>query len=317
MLLKKSTIALCSSGNLPSSFSLPAHASITSSASSGLSSTAAAAPTSTSLRSHKKSRNLPKSWQGTRYYATVQDSSHPRPATSPSPPPSGGRKPASAAPPAWPTSEHPTPYDIFAQTRSAPYSKKTFIQLVKLYHPDHHSHSSSPLSHATKVDRYRLVVAANIILSDPTKRRAYDLYGAGWSGAPDMCNKTFREADRAWRREAGSAAGNATWEDWEQWHNGGNSSGEKQSPLYMSNGLFVGALAVFVVATSWGQATRAGNHSMHLLETRESSSQHISEEMWRMRKEKAVLGREERIETFLKAREGWAHGSNEDDMPKD
>lgn len=317
MLVKKSAIALCSSGSIPSTFSLPTHASITSSPSCGHNTTGAP-PQLTSLRPREKTCVLSKPWRSTRGYATVQDGKHSdlskpsRPAS----PPSNGSQAGAPTPPIWPSNKNPTPYDIFVQKRNAPYSKKTYYQLVKLYHPDRHPHSSPGLSHATKLDRYRLVVAANTILSDPTKRRAYDLYGSGWGGIHDMSNKTFRDADRAWRREPGSATGDATWEDWERWHNGG-SGGEKQSPLYMSNSLFVGALALFVVVGSWGQATRAGNHSVHLIEMREHSSQNISEDMWRRRMEKAVLGREERIETFLKSREGWATGPSDDHVPKD
>lgn len=314
MLLKKPTIALCSSGSLSSTLSLPAHASATSS--TNCPATTPSQTPSTSLHPRNKSRVLPTSWRGSRFYATIQNNSQQgtsnRHAASNKPTPHD-------AVPVWPTTAHPTPYDIFAQAKTAPYSKKTFYQLVKLYHPDRHPHSSPTLSHAVKLDRYRLVVAANTILSDPIKRRAYDLYGAGWAGTHDMSNKTFRDADRAWRREAGSAAGNATWEDWEQWHRAhdGANSGEKQTPLYMSNGLFVGALALFVVVGSWGQVTRAGNHSVHLIEMRETSSQNISEEMWKRRREKAILGREERIATFLRQREGWDHGSRESHMPKD
>lgn len=220
----------------------------------------------------------------------------------------------------------PTPYEIFHQSKTAPYDKKTFYQLAKLYHPDRHAHTStrSSLSRATKLERYRLVVAANSILSDPSKRRAYDLYGAGWAGTSDMSNASWREADRAWRRESGSAAGNATWEDWERWHDGrqdgggGGGSGKRQDPVYMSNGMFVAVLAVFVVAGSWGQATRAGRHSVHLVEMRETSSHSISEDMWRRRREKAELSREDRVESFLKQRDGWARdAANERHMPKD
>lgn len=223
--------------------------------------------------------------------------------------------------PAWPKTKNPTPYEIFNQSKFAPYSKKKFFDLVKHYHPDRHIHHTLPsqnvLSHAAKLERYRLIVAANSILCDPAKRRAYDLYGAGWGEKTQMNNATYREADRAWRQEPGSAANNATWEDWERWHERRNG-GEKQSPVYFSNGMFVAVLAVFVVFGSWGQATRAGSHSVRLLEMRESKHNDISEDMWRRKKEKELLTKEDRIENFLKQREGWSQGSANDlQAPKD
>lgn len=218
-------------------------------------------------------------------------------------------------------SKNPTPYEIFDQAKSSPYSKKTFNQLVKLYHPDRHVHTSDLHTQTIKLERYRLVIAANDILSDPTKRRAYDLYGAGWGGTSDMSN-TFREADRAWRSQTGTAAHNATWEDWERWHWEHNSRRDgaagRSEPRYMSNGLFVLSICVFVLIGGWGQATRAGSHGMYLVEMQEKKDNHISEDMWRRKKEKALLTREDRVENFLKSREGWDQGPiNASHMPKD
>ncbi|KAK4909169.1 J domain-containing protein 1, partial [Elasticomyces elasticus] len=98
----------------------------------------------------------------------------------------------------WPAPPHghvyPTPYQIFALEKSAPYSKARFYELVKLYHPDRNHCSSTPapapthperLSHKVKIERYRLIVAAHTILSDPARRSAYDRFGAGWNGRPD------------------------------------------------------------------------------------------------------------------------------------
>lgn len=217
--------------------------------------------------------------------------------------------------PVWPTTKNPTPYEIFDQSKSAPYSKKKFYDLVKHYHPDRHIHHTlaveKDLSHAAKLERYRLIVTANSILCDPAKRRAYDLYGAGWGEKTIMNNAAYREADRAWRRQPHSAANNATWEDWQRWRERKNGN-EKQSPVYMSNGMFVAVLAVFVVFGSWGQATRASSHSVNLLEMRENKSQDISEDMWRRRKEKETLTREDRIENFLRQREGWTQEPDKD-----
>ncbi|KUI59120.1 J domain-containing protein 1 [Cytospora mali] len=221
--------------------------------------------------------------------------------------------------PSWPTSKTPTPYEIFDQAKSAPYSKKTFYELVKLYHPDRHHHTShlhGTISQTAKLERYRLVVAANDILSDPAKRRAYDLYGSGWGGKDDMHNN-YREADKAWRSRAGSAAYNGTWEDWERWYEQQRADGKKQDPLYMSNGMFVASIVMFVLIGGWGQASRAGSHGMHLIEMQEKKDSHISEDMWKRKKEKAYLTREDRVENFLRQREGWAQSPvNDSHMPR-
>ncbi|KUI65893.1 J domain-containing protein 1 [Cytospora mali] len=221
--------------------------------------------------------------------------------------------------PSWPTSNTPTPYEIFDQAKSAPYSKKTFYELVKLYHPDRHHHTShlhGTISHTAKLERYRLVVAANDILSDPAKRRAYDLYGSGWGGKDDMHNN-YREADKAWRSRPGSAAYNGTWEDWERWYEQQRADGKKQDPLYMSNGMFVASIVMFVLIGGWGQASRAGSHGMHLIEMQEKKDSHIGEDMWKRKKEKAYLTREGRVENFLRQREGWAQSPvNDSHMPR-
>lgn len=311
MLLKKPALALCSSGSLSSALSLSTAASITSS--TGPSSTS----TSTTIQStypfhapRRKKLSIPSQWRPSRSYATVRD--EPR------------RDDDDPASPTWPKSKNPTPYEIFDQTKSTPYSKKTFYQLVKLYHPDRHAHTSNlngAITQKVKLERYRLVVAANDILSDPTKRRAYDLYGAGWGGTSDMSNTAYREADRAWRAQTGTAAHNATWEDWERWHWENNSRRDgaagKSEPRYMSNGLFVMTICVFVLLGGWGQATRAGSHGMYLVEMQEKKDNHISEEMWRRRKEKAMLTREDRVENFLRSREGWDTVVNDSHLPKD
>lgn len=306
MLLKKSTIILCSCGSLPSS-TLCLPTSITSSTNL-VSSTPSSSP-----RHPRTIQNFgPSCWvaMNSRAYASVQD---------------GARRPSESITdcdlPAWPTTKNPTPYEIFHQSRSAPYSKKKFYNLVKHYHPDRHIHHSLPsqnvLSNAAKLERYRLIVAANSILCDPVKRRAYDLYGAGWGEKTTMDNAAYRAADRAWRQAPGSAANNATWEDWERWHAKRNGT-EKQSPLYMSNGVFVAVLAVFVVFGSWSQATRAGSHSVHLLEMREHKHHDISEDMWHRKKEKELLSREDRIQNFMRQREGWAQESaSASHLPKD
>lgn len=311
MPLKKAAFAWCTCGSFPSS-TLCLPTSITSSSNSA-STTQSSSPRRLHIAQPVLSPcRLP---THSRAYATVQDSNWNAQRSNPS------ESSSVDSLPAWPETKNPTPYEIFSQSKSAPYSKKKFYNLVKHYHPDRHIHHTLPsqnaLSHAVKLERYRLIVAANSILCDPAKRRAYDLYGAGWGEKNAMNNAAYREADRAWRQEAGSAAHNATWEDWQRWHEKRNGN-EKQTPLYMSNGMFVAVLAVFVVFGSWGQATRAGSHSVQLLEMRESKHNDISEEMWRRKKEKEILTREDRVDIFLRQRQGWRQGPSDNrHMPED
>jgi hypothetical protein len=86
---------------------------------------------------------------------------------------------ASRAP--WPSTNTPTPYDILGTQRGQKYLKARYYDLVKTYHPDLSMASSREnLPKEEQVQRYRLVVAAHEILSDPQKRAAYDVYGIGW-----------------------------------------------------------------------------------------------------------------------------------------
>ena len=212
----------------------------------------------------------------------------------------------------------PTPYQIFNQKKGSPYSKKRFYELVKLYHPDRHDPDEiCGLSYATKLERYRLVVAANDILSNPVKRGAYDIYGAGWNGQPDVLGpRDSSDPSATWGSYSGRGWGggpsgpsqNATWEDWEKWYQRDGSG--PQEPRYVSNAAFVGLILTFAVLGGIGQATRAGNYSMSILEQRDALHGNISKDLMRRRKEttSAYGSREERIHSFLKQRDPYGHG---------
>ncbi|KAL8739238.1 MAG: hypothetical protein Q9181_000129 [Wetmoreana brouardii] len=171
----------------------------------------------------------------------------------------------------------PTPYQIFRLEKTAPYSKRRFYELVKLYHPDRHGHCCNIphidcLSPAAKMKRYRLVVAANDILSDPARRRAYDHSQAGWSDHPDIRGPAHGSDSRMKTRwsgfhDNGSAAKNATWEDWEKWYRRDEKAA--QTPVYFSNGGFVFLVAFVAAASAIGQASRVGEHKDRFAERAE------------------------------------------------
>jgi hypothetical protein len=222
----------------------------------------------------------------------------------------------------WPevTSAHalPTPYQIFNQKKGSPYSKRRFYELVKIYHPDRHSHSShcdNGISAATKLERYRLVVAANDLLSDPVKRSAYDAYGAGWHGTPHVLNPgdpttpngswASPYSGRGWDGGPGGPANNATWEDWEKWYN----KDAKQEPIYFSNSTFLVLIAIFAGIGYIGQTARLDNFSMSLTHKIDALHNDMSKELMRRRKQASMYGdKDERIQEFLKARDPRGYG---------
>ncbi|KAH8590900.1 Hsp40 co-chaperone-like protein Jid1 [Bisporella sp. PMI_857] len=208
----------------------------------------------------------------------------------------------------------PTPYQIFDQKKGSKYSKQRFYELVKIYHPDKHGECDG-LSYATKVERYRLIVAANDLLSDPAKRKAYDCWGAGWNGAPDIALARDRQdsstiwgnySGQDWRGPDGPSQ-NATWEDWERWYQ--RDAKGRQEPRFVSNSAFVSLIFVFAILGGVGQATRVGNHSMSFIEQRDALHDDISNDLRRRRKETitAYSSRDERIQKFIEQRESYVY----------
>jgi curved DNA-binding protein CbpA len=221
----------------------------------------------------------------------------------------------------WPATPRPTPYDIFGQEKGAPYSKKIFYELVKIYHPDLHHHnqhyhpqmSNNKLARLVRLERYRLIVTANNILSDPTRRRAYDLYGAGWDGLSDM-HRPCPESDRSWRREPDNASMNATWEDWERWyqrrqHQHAGSEGEKrepQKPIFMPNSGFAIGVLMCIAFGGYAQSVRVGQGAMNLINLRDENDAVISAAIKKRMESSAGLSRDDRVENFLRQRDAWA-----------
>ncbi|KAJ5481718.1 hypothetical protein N7475_000530 [Penicillium sp. IBT 31633x] len=115
----------------------------------------------------------------------------------------------------WPTTRSFTPYDILNLHREAPYTKRHYYDLVKIYHPDRPL-KDHPLFHQLtpeiRLQRYRIVVEAHEILSNPIKRAAYDRSGTGW-------NHILPDTKIEWNTRGPNIYANATWEDWEQWNN--------------------------------------------------------------------------------------------------
>lgn len=218
----------------------------------------------------------------------------------------------------WPSHAKPTPYDIFGLNPTSQYSKASFYHLVKLYHPDRQHHSGTPsaihvasLTAATRLERYRLVVLANDILSDPQKRKAYDAYGAGWVTSDHSVHDLYRQADRSWRHKPGNAAANATWEDWERWHEARDGK-EHQEPVFMSNTYFLAFVLATIAIGSAMQANRAATSAIHVLDSRTAQEMALSDALRRRDQAVAGKGRHDRIEQFVRERENLRYDFSPD-----
>ncbi|KAL2412539.1 hypothetical protein ABEF91_000558 [Exophiala dermatitidis] len=167
----------------------------------------------------------------------------------------------------------PSPYEIFDLAKNAVYHKRKFYELAKIYHPD--TNVCEGISHRERLERYRLVVQAHEILSDPAKRRAYDASGAGW-GSTRVANANRRS--RGFSNGHGKNYGfgpdddssifrNATWEDWERWYRRhDNPNKQAYSGTYVHQNTFASIVILLAVISGVFQATRAGQYSGQLEE---------------------------------------------------
>ncbi|KAF3188495.1 hypothetical protein TWF225_003453 [Orbilia oligospora] len=233
----------------------------------------------------------------------------------------------------WPTKpiSQLTPYEIFNQPHLSIYHKVHFYQLVKLYHPDcipPSDHPCSLLSKTTRTERFRLIVAANTLLSDPAKKKAYDDFGVGWNTVPrhtDFRRRTAATyASGPWKN---SPAGNATWEDWERWYKaegmgggggnyysspgGGTSAGEHASAAepITAHKNFVTIIMLLSFTGILIQLSRVDQFNTSYEEKRDRKNRDIQRDLWRIRRDD--MGKDGRVQAFLKMRDPEGYGGVE------
>lgn len=240
----------------------------------------------------------------------------------------------------WPRHKHPTPYDILETPRKGTYNKARYVEIVKLYHPDlSHIHTGSPSSNAACnssftpppdptvcLERFRLAVAANMLLSDASKRAAYDRFGIGWAHGPHYdspavaphnwwgnVNWGAREGHEGYSpfRNAYGNGGpndtsqNATWEDWERWRaqnpQYSGAAGGQQREVFAKNGTF---MAVVLLLACVGGAAEVG-YANKIGEEMVASTDKVTRELGRdvARRRKEIGDKEERIRKFLVMRD--------------
>ncbi|KAF3903311.1 hypothetical protein AA313_de0210142 [Arthrobotrys entomopaga] len=229
-----------------------------------------------------------------------------------------------------------TPYEIFNQPHCSAYQKQTFYRLVKLYHPDctpQADHPSAYLSKTIRTERFRLIVAANTLLADPTKKKAYDAYGVGWNGLNTHRGTDFKTRTSAayasgpWKN---SPAGNATWEDWERWYKaegmggtnpdspfssgfpGSESRGDAVTPLTTKTN-FVTILLLLSFTGVLVQLARVDQFTTTYEERRDKRNRDIQRDLWRAKKDALAMGgKDGRVQAFLKMRDPEVYGGVEE-----
>ncbi|KAL4739675.1 hypothetical protein BDV11DRAFT_114271 [Aspergillus similis] len=202
---------------------------------------------------------------------------------------------------AWPSTPSFTPYDVIGQARGAPYSKHRFYELVKIYHPDRPCNDHplcKDITPEVRLQRYRIVVTAHEILSDPNRRAAYDATGMGWAFNPAPSRRRRTPDDPIFT--------NATWEDWERWHNRHEVKQEtvvdhKTFVTFVVLLFFMGA----AVQASWITAVSTG-YEDRLKELNEQSTRFLNQR--RETTVKQMTGSDAKVQHFLIRRDPSGFG---------
>ncbi|KAL6235576.1 hypothetical protein BDW75DRAFT_240035 [Aspergillus navahoensis] len=201
----------------------------------------------------------------------------------------------------WPSTPSFTPYDVIGQERGAPYSKHRFYELVKIYHPDRPCNDHplcKDITPEVRLQRYRIVVTAHEILSDPNRRAAYDATGMGWAFNPAPSRRRRTPDDPIFA--------NATWEDWERWHN--RQKGKQETVVDHKTFVTFVVLLFFMgaaVQASWITTVSTG-YEDRLRELNEQSTRFLNQR--RENTVKQMAGSDAKVQHFLIRRDPSGFG---------
>jgi hypothetical protein len=95
---------------------------------------------------------------------------------------------------------------------------------------------------------------------------------------------------------------NATWEDWERWHQKQHGQ-EAQSPVFTSNFAFLSFVVVLACLGGVWQATRASSFADTVLEQSERKHREASRELMRQRRAAVGMDKGAQIQSLLRRAE--------------
>ncbi|CAG8454579.1 9252_t:CDS:1 [Paraglomus occultum] len=139
---------------------------------------------------------------------------------------------------------NPTPFDVLglSHNASAAEMKERYYELVKQYHPDKVGHNSP-----AALDRFRNVVKAYELLSNPKRKELYLRYGIGWIDTSFMKDTTRNNSSY---KSAPRYSHVNTW--------GQEETGDGK-PIFISNIYFAAFLIAAAIFASMFQFLRAEN----------------------------------------------------------
>ncbi len=189
---------------------------------------------------------------------------------------------------AWPHKAHVNPYDILnvsggkGSAVSQPDIKSKYYQLVKMYHPD---------VNQGQQDRFRKIVLAYDILSDPARKYAYDTYGAGWDSAPGLSQQGYQRWDPG--RHRGNEKPRHVWNEF---YAGNASATSTSAPTTNVNLIaiisFLAFLGVLMQAVRIAKVTdrfQKGSEDRHVRSSRDLV----------VARRNALIGRDDRLDYFM------------------
>lgn len=182
-----------------------------------------------------------------------------------------------------------------------------------------------PGHNLTDAVQYRLIVLAHEILSDPSKRNAYDAYGAGWGSRQTSATRHSRGFSSTAGQKYGQGAGfdnspfaNATWEDWERWYRRNSSGHQKQAyaGTYVNPNAFAAFVIIAAVLSGVLQATRASTLTGNMAEKQLAFTQETSQFMTQRAASQFddhQLDSSGRVKAFLEKRDPTRYGLKDEE----
>ncbi|TWU77457.1 hypothetical protein ED733_006869 [Metarhizium rileyi] len=196
--------------------------------------------------------------------------------------------------PDWPSSSAPTPHEILGVAPGVPYSKYRFNQLVKMYHPDmvDTDRRVDHIPESVRLERYRLIIAAHNLLSNPSNRQLYESNSQDWSSSGSYRN-----------REGGNCHGFYSQESPTQQ----SPSPMRQRPIHTSNATFAMLLVAISMLGAALQFKRLASSRRDIRRFELVLQEAIQEELHAWASVLQGQSKDDRILAFLARRHGVPH----------